>query len=52
VNRQDATEGGESNVTNTGQRAEPVPHLDALAQQVVSAAIEVHRHLGPGYLES
>ena len=39
-------------MTNTTQRMEPVPHLDALAQQVVSAAIEVHRHLGPGYLES
>lgn len=31
---------------------EPEPRLDALAQQVVSAATEVHRHLGPGYLES
>jgi GxxExxY protein len=37
---------------NTTQRMEPAPQLDALAQQVVSAAIEVHRHLGPGYLES
>ncbi len=27
-------------------------HQDALAQTVIGAAIEVHRHLGPGLLES
>ena len=32
--------------------SEPNPELDALAQSVVSAAFEVHRFLGPGYLES
>jgi GxxExxY protein len=31
---------------------EPPPHLDQLAHDVIGAAIEVHRHLGPGYLES
>lgn len=52
MNRQDATEGSDNRVTNTTRRMEPVPHLDALAQKAVSAAVEVHRHLGPGYLES
>ena len=42
MNRQDAKD------------AEIEPHktLDRLAQTVIGAAIEVHRHLGPGYLES
>jgi GxxExxY protein len=30
---------------------EPGEELDALAHAVIGAAIEVHRHLGPGYLE-
>jgi GxxExxY protein len=33
-------------------RPEPSPHLDRLAREVIGAAIEVHRYLGPGYLES
>ena len=32
--------------------AEPDPELDQVAHQVVSAAVEVHRVLGPGFLES
>lgn len=30
---------------------EPGKQLDEMAHQVIGAAIEVHRHLGPGYLE-
>ena len=32
-------------------REEPSKHLDQLAHSVIGAAIEVHRHLGPGFLE-
>lgn len=33
------------------QTKEPSPELDGLAKAVIDAAIEVHRHLGPGFLE-
>ena len=33
-------------------RTEPEEKLDRTAHATVDAAIEVHRHLGPGYLES
>jgi GxxExxY protein len=31
---------------------EPSKEIDVLAQQVVGAALEIHRALGPGYQES
>lgn len=32
-------------------KIEPDPHVDQLARTVIGAAIEVHRHLGPGFIE-
>src|SRR3989337_2762441 len=46
VNRQDAK--GAKNLGLVEPRAE----LDDLAHRVIGAAIEVHRLLGPGFLES
>jgi GxxExxY protein len=33
-------------------RQEPPPEVDALARSVLNAAFEVHKQLGPGFLES
>ena len=45
VNRQDAK-------AAEGLRVEPSTELDDLAHRLIGAAIEVHRLLGPGFLES
>jgi GxxExxY protein len=42
MNRQDAADA----------KQEPPEHLDRYAHDVLGAAIEVHQHLGPGFLES
>lgn len=55
--RQDAKDaevgerGREEVVERGGERTEPGADLDELAHRVIGAAIEVHRHLGPGFLE-
>ena len=46
MNRQDAK------VAKSEQRGEPCSELDLLAHRVIGAAIEVHRILGPGFLEA
>ena len=39
-------------IQSVAGRREAAPELNRLSQQVIGAAIEVHRHLGPGLLES
>ena len=45
-------------MSNTGQptleriRLEPSADIDAIAAELLDAAIEVHRSLGPGFLEA
>jgi GxxExxY protein len=58
LNRQDAKfaeeeeeRGREEEVSRSIETIEPTEELDDLAHRVIGAAIEVHRHLGPGFLE-
>jgi GxxExxY protein len=48
MNRQDAAD---AKFRERGW-SEPALELDRRAHQVIGAAIEVHRHLGPGFLET
>lgn len=52
VNRQDTKSAKDAENTTRLVRSEPDPELDRLAHEVIGAAIEVHRVLGPGLLES
>ena len=48
MNRQDAAD---AKISEQGW-CEPPAELDHCAHAVIGAAIEVHRHLGPGLLEA
>jgi GxxExxY protein len=46
-------EGGAETMTRDWAGADPItPDLEQASHRIIGAAIEVHRHLGPGFLES
>lgn len=52
MNRQDARDARKNMERDQNLRSEPDGRLDELARRTLVAAVEVHKHLGPGYLES
>ncbi len=52
MNRQDARIAKTEMDRNQNPRTEPDKEIDELARRTLAAAVEVHKHLGPGYLES
>jgi len=52
VNRKGTESAKDAKNVNGSAGPEPDPELDRLAHEVIGAAIEVHRVLGPGLLES
>jgi len=50
MNRQDLAIGRQD--AKTPRRQEPTAEVDELAHRVIGAAIEVHRHLRPGFPEA
>jgi len=42
----------DTEATEIGARRQIPDHYNTLCQRTIGAAIEVHRHLGPGFLES
>ena len=52
MNRQDARSARIEMDKNLIPKTEPDEEIDELARRILAAAVEVHKHLGPGYLES
>jgi GxxExxY protein len=52
MNRQDARDARKNMERNQNPRSEPGEGIDERVRRTLAAAVEVHKHLGPGYLES
>ncbi len=44
--------GGGGEESSESRFRDTPPHVNEVARRVIEAAVEVHRHLGPGYVES